>query len=228
MIKFQKNKTQLFQCKIMIEGADKSTAKPRLILYPKNDSRNIFFEGTIDDGICSINILPNLNVSDIGKAVLEVIVENSIIFQPWTTEYEIVTEKVKVDEINISHAQIGASVKVIEDDIKINNKNAVINTNIRQTPKRIVEKNKTFDSLVEEAAKLISDDKIENKKLLKAYNESISSLSKVELSHMIKFVRESYKPTTKTIAWAKQAIGDSDSVKSKLLMYCHQLKNREK
>jgi len=124
MLKLYKNKNQEFSCKIKIEGADKSTAKPRLILYPNNDSRNVFFEGKIEDDVCKINVLPNLNISQNGKAVLEVIIENSIIFQPWNTEYEIISEQVKVEEINISNSFSGASVKVL-DDIKINNKNLI-------------------------------------------------------------------------------------------------------
>lgn len=242
MLKLYKNKNQEFSCKIKIEGADKSTAKPRLVLYPDNDSRNIFFEGKIEDGICKINVLPNLSITETGKAVLEVIVENSIIFQPWNTEYEIITEKVKVEEVHVSNSHMGATIKVLEDDVKIDDKKlisakkvaqAVVKPKVQEKakiqenkPKPIVKKKKTFDDLLEEAANMIKEPSIdEDKKLLKIYNESIASLDKKDLIKMVNFVKKEFVPTEKSIKWAKKVLGETKSTRSKLLMYANEIKN---
>lgn len=227
MLKLYKTKNQLFECKIKIEGADKSTAKPRLILYPKGDSRNIFFEGTVENGTCKINIFPNINYSSTGKAVLEVIVENSIIFQPWSSEYEIITEQVKIEEAHVSRSPIGASVKIVED-VKVDDKK-LVEKKVQKVQKKIEpKKKKTMNDLLEEAAQMIKDGK-ENKKddnkvLLKAYNDSIKSLSKEQLKDMVDFVKNDYTPKPETLVWARKVIGESISVKSKLLMYCNEIK----
>lgn len=231
MIKFQKNKTQLFECKIKIEGADKSTAKPRLILYPNKDSRNVFFEGKIENGICKIHVLPNLSISETGKAVLEVIVENSILFQPWTTEYEIVTEKVNVEEVHLLKSNLGATVKVLEDDIKINDKKLIEQTSKKtlvkpkiQEIKRNVQKKKTFDSLLDEAASMIVDTKNNDTKKLNVYMESIKSLNREDIKKMAEFVNKDFVPSKQSIQWVKKVLGESKSTKAKMLMYCNDIK----
>lgn len=239
MLKLYKNKNQEFSCKIKIEGADKSTAKPRLILYPDNDSRNIFFEGIIEGEICKIRVLPNLNISQNGKAVLEVIVEDSILFQPWKTEYEIITEKVRVEEVHVSNSFSGATVKVLEEEVKVDNKNViaekkkvnpVIKPTIKVESKKQIEavpvkKKKSFDDLLQEAAGMIKDDTEESKKLLKVYNESIKSLSKEDLSKMVKHVTVNYIPTKESLSWAKKLLGETKTTKAKLLMYANEVKN---
>ena len=232
MIKFQKNKTQLFECKIKIEGADKSNAKPRLILYPNKDSRNIFFEGTIVGDSCKIHILPNLNISETGKAVLEVIVENSILFQPWSTEYEIITEKVQVDEIQLSNSKIGATVRVLEDDIKINDKKLIESSSkpkvinkkpIVKTPKKPVSKKIEFNSLLDEAASMITDSQAEDKNKLKIYTESIKSLGKTDIKKMVEYINKDFVPLKESILWSKRVLGEASSIKARMLMYCYQI-----
>ena len=220
MLKLYKTKNQLFECKIKIEGADKSTAKPRLILYPKGDSRNIFFEGTVENGTCKINIFPNINYSSTGKAVLEVIVENSIIFQPWSSEYEIITEQVKIEEAHISTSPIGASVKIIED-VKVDDKKLISETKIK---KQSIKKKKSIDDLLEEAASMVKEDK-KDTTLLKAYQDSIKSLSKEQLKAMVDYVKKDYTPKPETLVWAKKVLGENTSVKSKLLMYANDVRN---
>ena len=103
MLKLYKNKLQTFECSIEIEGSDESSAKPRLILSPDNDSKSLFFEGNINDGECTIDIYPNVNIGKIGKVMLEVIVDNSTIFTPWSSNYKIITEQVKIQEAHISY-----------------------------------------------------------------------------------------------------------------------------
>jgi len=224
VLKLYKTKNQLFECKISVEGADKSTAKPRLVLYPEKDSRNLFFEGVVENGICKIPVFPNVNFSAKGKAVLEVIVENSIIFQPWTSDYEIVTEQVKIQEARISSSPVVATVKILESDIKLDNKKIVDTIKSGQRQISGSKKNKSFDELLEEAAGIIQDNKIDDKKLLKAYNESIKSLSKSELLNMVKFVKSNYTPSNESLKWAKKMIGEAKSVRAKLLMYCNEIK----
>ena len=90
--------------------------------------------------------------------------------------------------------------------------------------KPIVKKKKKFDDILEEAAKMVKEDKKDNKILLKAYNDSIKSLSKEELKAMVDYVKKDYTPKPDSLLWAKKVIGESKSVKSKLLMYCNEIR----
>jgi len=213
MLKIYKNKTTTFKCEVKVEseGSNVDNIKSRLILYPSNDNRNVMYEGVVQDNICTIDINPNININKNGKAILEIIVDDANIFMPWNSLYEIITETVKVE-----------SAQLVYDA----NRARVIVNEIKETPKKpIVKKKKKFDDILEEAAKMVKEDKKDGKILLKAYNDSIKSLSKEELKAMVDYVKQDYTPKPDSLLWAKKVIGESASVKSKLLMYANEVRN---
>lgn len=102
MLRLYKNKFQTFECTVDIEGADSSEAFSRIILYPKNDTRNIMYEGVVVDNKVEVDINSNINVAKEGRVVLEIIVDNSLIFTPWEDIYEVV-DQVKIDQASINY-----------------------------------------------------------------------------------------------------------------------------
>lgn len=220
MLKIYKNKTTTFKCEVHVQGEGEGTninnVKSRLILYPTNDNRNIMFEGVIQGDICTIDINSNININKNGKAVLEIIVDDSTIFRPWNSLYEIYTSTVTVEGAEIIYD--ANRPKIVVNEIK----------NISQK-KQTVKKKKIIGDLLEEAAKMITDVKEVNddtKSLLVAYKHSIKSLSKEELKSMVDFVKNRYSPKKHSLQWAKKALGENTSTKSKLLMYCNELKTK--
>ena len=102
MLRLYKNKFQTFECSVEIEGADTSEAFSRIILYPKNDTRNVMYEGVIVGDKVEVDINSNINVAKEGKVVLEIIVDNSLIFTPWEDVYEVV-DQVKINQASINY-----------------------------------------------------------------------------------------------------------------------------
>lgn len=223
MLKIYKNKTTTFKCEVKVEseGTDVTNIKSRLILYPSNDNRNVMFEGVIQDNICTIDINSNININKNGKAILEVIVDDSNIFTPWKSLYEIYTSAVTVESAQIIYDANRA--KVIVNEI-VSEKPKVKRTPSKKIVKQILTTKKSFDTLLDEAAKMIKDDKKDGKILLKAYNDSMKSLSKEELKAMINYIKKDYTPKPESLLWAKKVIGENTSTKSKLLMYCNDIK----
>lgn len=218
MLKIYKNKNTMFKCEVLVEaeGQNVTNIKSRLILYPTNDSRNVMYEGVIQNNICSININPNININKSGKAVLEVIIDDATIFAPWNSTYEIVTETVKVESAQLIYDANKA--RVIVNEIK---QAVPTKSNKKVVP---ITKKKSISELVEEAASMIMDDTVDNKKLLKIYNESLKSLPKNDLKQMVEFVKTGYKPTKESLSWGKKVLGETKSIKSKILMYCNEIK----
>lgn len=218
MLKIYKNKTTTFKCEINVEAEGKNVknVKSRLILYPMNDNRNVMFEGIIQDNTCTVEINPDINISKNGKAVLEIIIDDSAIFRPWNSLYEIYTSTVTVE-----------GAEIIYDA----NRPKVVVNEIKDTPqkKQRVRTKKVISDLLEEAANMITDVKEvkdDNKSLLAAYTDSIKSLSKEELKSMVDFVKKRYSPKKHSLQWAKKMLGENTSTKSKLLMYCNELKTK--
>lgn len=218
MLKIYKNKTTTFKCEVHVQGEGEGTninnVKSRLILYPTNDNRNMMFEGVVQGDICTIDINSNININKNGKAVLEIIVDDSTIFRPWNSLYEIYTSTVTVE-----------GAQIIYDA----NKSKVVVNEITEPKKQKIKTKKVLDKLLEEAAGMIKDAKEVNedsKSLLAAYKDSIKSLSKEELKAMVDFVKKGYTPKKHSLQWAKRVIGENTSTKSKLLMYCNELKTK--
>jgi len=222
MLKIYKNKTTTFKCDVKVEseGLNVKNIKSRLILYPTNDNRNVMYEGVVQDNICTIDINPNININKNGKAILEIIVDDTSIFMPWNSLYEILTETVKVESAQLVYDANKARVIVNEIKEAPVAKKKIEN---KQEPKKVAKK-KGFDELVEQAAKMIIDTKKNDKAVIGAYNSSIKSLSKDELKAMVDYVKSDYTPKPETLVWAKKVLGENTTVKSKLLMYCNEIK----
>lgn len=221
MLKIYKNKTTTFKCEVKVEseGSNVNNVKSRLILYPTNDNRNVMYEGVIQNNICTIDINPNININKTGKAILEIIVDDANIFMPWNSLYEIVTESVKVESAQIIYDANKAKVIVNEiKDVAPKNK---LPEKVAPTVK--TQKKMSFDDLLEEASKIVIEDKKDDKALLKTYSDSIKSLSKEELKAMVDFVKKDYTPKKDSLHWAKKVIGENVSVKAKMLMYCNEI-----
>jgi len=224
MLKIYKNKTTTFKCEVKVEseGSNTNNIKSRLILYPTNDNRNVMYEGVVQDNICTIDINPNINITKNGKAILEIIVDDANIFMPWNSLYEIFTESVKVESAQLVYD--ANKTKVVVNEIKETPKVSAPSKKFIKKP--VGKKKIDYNDLLEKAASMVREDKVDNKLLLKAYDESILSLSREQLKDMVNFVKKDYTPKKETLVWAKKVIGESTSVKSKLLMYCNELKNK--
>jgi hypothetical protein len=88
-----RDKTELFSCDIMIEGANLSETQARLII--ESDEWTIMFEGEITkNGKCNIpiNKLSILNEGTKGKIRLEVIADSSV-FVPWEDNFKVKLSK---------------------------------------------------------------------------------------------------------------------------------------
>ena len=97
--KLYTDKTEIFKCKIHLEGAELNEAKSRLVV--ESSKFNLLFEGTIDkNGQCEIPIKKLKNVlteNDKGTMKLEVIADDTY-FEPWTSDFSVdVSKKIKVE-----------------------------------------------------------------------------------------------------------------------------------
>ena len=113
MLKFHKNKSQTFKCRIEIQGADNPKITPRLILSPNSSNANLFFEGKYDKNQCEINISPTVNITNKGNVILEIIA-NDTVFRPWKSTYEIVSEQMVVENVELIDAKNNISIKLVE------------------------------------------------------------------------------------------------------------------
>lgn len=229
MLKLYKNKNQIFEAAISVDGADISKAKPRLVLFPSNDNRNVFFEGVIENGTCKVILTPNLEISKTGKAVLEIIIDNSTLFQPWNTTYEIITEQVKIQSESISLAteQNKPTVRIIEDIKVKDDKNKVINKPIE---KKIIPKSNVIQPIHNKFQnelfhKSVSD---ESRKMINEFLSTVNSLEKKEKKALLEYITKSYTPDGNTVKWAKSILLDKNSLVAKISMYCHDLERKKK
>jgi hypothetical protein len=284
MLKLYKNKRQQFECKIEIDGGSHSKIKPRLIFYPSNDTRNLFFEGTIFGNTCTVNITPNVNINKTGKVVLEIIVDDSTLFQPWQSDYEIVTEQARVSEesINMTMDDITPRTAIVEDAKIDGNKVKVIEpiaaskkieSRAEEINNEIMEEQSKQESVVSymkkrwsmpskelvaevaqkyaisandswksyrEVKSLMKDVKheekknnnslfserckITDKKSVNDYLSTVKQLPDLERKSLLKFLDESYAPKRESLRWSRNVFSDTDSLSSKICMYCREIK----
>jgi len=102
VLTLNRNKNETFKCKISIKGAgDNPKRQMRLILSPESSKTKIFFEGIYKNNECFIEIPP---ISDSflnrGDVILEVIANNTV-FQPWKDKFEILSESVIVENVEL-------------------------------------------------------------------------------------------------------------------------------
>ena len=251
MIEFYKNKKQNFECSVKITGTNPDSAKARLILVSDDYSKRIFVEGKIKDHKCLIEIYPNINIKPRGKAMLEVIVDESVIFAPWESAYELLSEEIHVESTHVSKSSSsGVTVKLL-DDAKIAHKPVVVKPSVKLDPvieKKIVEKkvdnsinmDTLYKALLEnmnddkkkplkeqiiwEVNKIINNSSDKNKNVLKLYKQSITNLDENTLRELIKFVKSDYKPTMESIKLAKSMKLKDSNIVNRFLMYLSEIK----
>jgi hypothetical protein len=121
MYKLYTDKTEIFECKVKIDGASLSNSKARLII--ESEDLNLLFNGRIDEhGNCKIpikrlkGILPE---SMKGEIKLEVIADDTY-FIPWKSEFSVDASKKVVVEVKSQDADliIESNPKVSVTDVK--------------------------------------------------------------------------------------------------------------
>jgi len=132
MYKLFTDKTEIFECKVKIDGASLSNSHARLII--ESEDLNLLFKGKIDaDGNCKIpikrlkGILPE---SMKGEIKLEVIADDTY-FVPWKSDFSVDASKKVVVEVKSQDAELilENTPKVSVTDVK------KPELNIRETPK---------------------------------------------------------------------------------------------
>jgi hypothetical protein len=121
MYKLYTDKTEIFECKVKIDGASLSNSKARLII--ESEDLNLLFNGRIDEhGNCKIpikrlkGILPE---SMKGEIKLEVIADDTY-FVPWKSEFSVDASKKVVVEVKSQDADliIESAPRVSVTDVK--------------------------------------------------------------------------------------------------------------
>jgi hypothetical protein len=121
MYKLYTDKTEIFECKVKIDGALLSNSQARLII--ESEDLNLLFKGKIDEnGNCKIpikrlkGILPE---SIKGEIKLEVIADDTY-FIPWKSEFSVDASKKVVVEVKSQDADliIESAPKVSVTDVK--------------------------------------------------------------------------------------------------------------
>lgn len=129
MYKLYTDKTEIFECKVKIDGASLSNSKARLII--ESEDLNLLFNGRIDEqGNCKIpikrlkGILPE---SMKGEIKLEVIADDTY-FIPWRSEFSVDAAKKVVVEVKSQDADliIESAPKVSVTEVK--NTESIITT----------------------------------------------------------------------------------------------------
>jgi hypothetical protein len=137
MYKLYTDKTEIFECKVKIDGASLSNSKARLII--ESEDLNLLFNGKIDEhGNCKIpikrlkGILPE---SMKGEIKLEVIADDTY-FIPWKSEFSVDASKKVVVEVKSQDADliIESTPKVSVTDVKNTESIDTIVTPTESTP----------------------------------------------------------------------------------------------
>jgi len=202
MLKFYKNKSQTFKCRVEVQGADSPKVIPRLILISQSGGPRVFFEGKYNDGQCEINIASTSNISsNKGDVVLEIIANNTV-FTPWKSKYEIVMEQVVVEsvgdvELVSSDSTPSLSLSFIEEDILEDTKPKMQ----KQKPKK-----KTIK---------------ENKHI-----EFLKRVSTSKRKKLLEHIQYSYKPNKQVLKWGRKQFKDVNSLDVKLRMFYEQNKSK--
>ena len=215
MLKLYKNKKNTFECRVEIEGSSYENAKPRLILMPTNDNRNLFFEGVIDKNTCKVVVTPNLDIPKTGKVMLEVVVDNATVFTPWQTEYEIIVEQAKVqsESVKMTVEPNKSSVKIVEG------------VTIQKEP---IPKVKVIESKPIKKGVFLENISTSNKAIVNEILGAFHALKKKEKKALVEHISKDYKPADTTVKWAKSIFNNQNSLATKLAMYCFELEEKKK
>lgn len=145
---FYKDKATLFEFKINVEGAELEDTFARVIL--ENNNRKYLFEGTIKDGVCSIDLpaLKEFKETSNSKLKVEVVADTSY-FVPYTSEYELKESKKIVVEM-ISRTAEAKKPKVIVE---------AINTPVVKVENKKIEKKIIKETFEDKFIKLFNKNK---------------------------------------------------------------------
>lgn len=98
---FYRDKDNVFEANVKVDGASLSDTRARLILTFENGLTTLY-EGKVKiSGDCEIKIpaiKDKLTESETGKAVLEVIAESTV-FEPWTSDFSLKRSKTVTVEV---------------------------------------------------------------------------------------------------------------------------------
>lgn len=199
MLKFSRNKRQTFECKVEIEGADYKQTKPRLIFSPNGDTKSILIEGKIEGGNCKVVIPEGLDIARTGNVVLEILVDNTR-FIPWTSQYEMLIESIKINEIIIKKNE--GAVKIVE--AKMNEQKPKISVSIKE---------KVKPHFLKES---ISP---KSRKLVEAFIYFYQKMPKKDKRFLKEHISKTYIPSKKAKAWAVSIFKETKTLIPKIVMY---------
>lgn len=96
--KVYRDKEETFECNVSVEGTSLSTATARLVFI--SSTWNIFFDGTISNGKCTIPLKKMIifEEGETGEARLEIVIDDAL-FIPWKESF--IVEKAKKVEIEV-------------------------------------------------------------------------------------------------------------------------------
>lgn len=201
MLTFYNNKQQLFTCKIVIEGANLSNAKARLVLQGKV---GYLFDGVIDkSGNCRVVIPSTKFVNESGEAELEVIVDNNGFFNPYKSKYEIINR-----EVNVSEAKMENNISV-----KLNEKAIVKSPTVIQS----INNKKLLKNIFKENCSN------KNKKLVISMLKKFQNISETHKKTILEFIDVDFLPQQKTKKWAREIFKNTKTSSVKLCMYQKEL-----
>lgn len=206
MITFNKNKLQTFKCKVNVTGAgDNPKIIPRLILSPTGSKAKLFFEGEYDDGKCIIEIETGLDFVKSGDLILEIITNNTV-FQPWKDTFEIISEQVVVEGIELIDNDNEIIVEVIDTPEKAS-----------KTNKQPILKDKLFNSKVPAETK---------QRIVTEYIDRVKNIkNKKTRKELLKHIITEYKPKKNILEWGSKIFVSTLNPKAKIAMYMAELEN---
>lgn len=139
--KIYTDKSELFEAKVSVDGA--SSVKCRLILESGNT--NLFFNGSVVNGKCNINIPKMKKFFEDGingNIRLEVIADDTY-FEPWSDKFSVTQKtKVKVSNQGITEDETPSSEKkAIVEDVKVGNQDEKVILTNKEIVKILKEEN---------------------------------------------------------------------------------------
>ena len=181
---FYKDKKNLFECKVSVEGANIKDTSARLVLKFNESKQNSLFYGIIkEDGYCSFEIPALKEVKDLkGEAIIEVIAE-SMFFEAAKTEFEVKQSKtIKVEMVEKKpENKTKVIVEAIKNSQRSSLKEKLINIfEISKTKKLSSEKKYTTSSkLVKEVFEKVKSSITE--KEYKSFELFLNTISPIKL-----------------------------------------------
>jgi len=181
---FFKDKKNLFECKVSVEGANIKDTTARLVLKFNESKQNSLFYGTIkEDGYCSFEIPALKEVKDIsGEAIIEVIAE-SMFFEAAKTDFEI--KQSKTIKVEMVEKKVENKTKVIVEAIDNSKKNSLKEKLIKifkeSKNKNLIQENKynSPTKLVKEVFLKIKDSITESE--YKSFEAFLNTISPIKL-----------------------------------------------